>query len=169
MNQKKMTGVKAKKDNFQDYYKLKCDENNIYWSGHKNKPDKEKLEKWYLENISLNTRLFFLFYEVISNDIIGYLYMDFVGNNNDTIETGHGVHSDKLGNRYGSSILKFGIDYAIREIPGIFYFQGWIMEDNIASIKNFLRLGYNKTSETKIIEMSSGKLEKMNKYVLEIR
>lgn len=164
-----MIGKKAKEIHFEDYYKLKCDENNIYWSGFKSKPDRVKLKEWYLENISLDIRLFFLFYEEESNDVIGYLYMDTVGDNKDTIDTGHGVHSNKLGNRYGSSILKFGIDYAIREMPKIHYFQGWIMEENIGSIKNVLRLGYHKTSEIKSIETFSEEIKQMNKYILEIR
>lgn len=164
-----MIGEKAKEIHFEDYYKLKCDENNIYWSGFKSKPDRVKLKKWYLENISLDKRLFFLFYEEESNDIIGYLYMDTVGDKKDTIDTGYGVHSYKLGNGYGSSILKFGIDYLIRDVPKIQYVQGWVMEDNIASIKSFLKLDFKKTLYTKNIKTSSGEIKKMNNYILEIR
>lgn len=160
----------AEEQDFDFYYKLKCDDENVLWSGHMNAPDKEKLKNWFLVNIKRDDRYFFLFFnEENKHDIIGYLYLDVVGDNMDTIDTGHGVHSSHTGKGYGTIILQRGIEYAKKELPQIHYFQGWIMSDNIGSIKNVLRLGYYKTDENKIIKTGKDEEKLMEKYLLKIK
>lgn len=165
-----ITGKLATESNFDEYYFLKCDEENILWSGHKSAPDKNNIYEWYLKNIARNDRHFFLFWDSENFDhIIGYLYMDVVGDKNDTIDTGHGVHSNCGGQGYGTQIIRFALDYATDNMPDIQYFQGWIANDNIGSIKNVLKNGYYKTDETKPVPFANGEVKTFEKYMIDIR
>ena len=49
------------------------------------------------------------------------------------------------------------------------YLQGWIANDNIGSIKNFLKNGYYKTDETKIVKFGDGSDKLFEKYMIDIR
>jgi RimJ/RimL family protein N-acetyltransferase len=159
----------ATPQDFDFYYELRCDESNIQWTGHNSVPDKEGLRKWYLENINKEGRYFFLFFENGSfSDIIGYLYMDVVGEKNDTIDTGHGVHSRHSGKGYGTKIIKFALEYATDNLLFINYFQGWIASDNVGSIKNVLKNGYYKTDETKKVEFGNGEIKVFEKFLFDI-
>lgn len=159
----------AKPEDFEFYYDLRCDELNIQWTGHTNLPDKEGLKRWYLANINKNGRYFFLFFENEALiDVVGYLYLDVVGENGDTIDTGHGVHSGHGGKGYGTKIIKFGLEYAKDNLLFINRFQGWIASDNIGSIKNVLKNGYYKTSETKEVVFGDGEIKIFEKYLFDI-
>jgi len=165
-----ITGKLAAPEDFEDYYFLKSDELNINWSGHESAPDKEKIHAWYLENIQRKDRYFFLFYEPeLFDHAVGYLYMDVVGENNDKIDTGHGVHSNCGGKGYGTQIIQFALKYAKDNLDFINGFEGWIASDNIGSIKNVLKNGYNKTEDVKQVTFASGEIKTFEKYIINIR
>lgn len=165
-----MTAKLATPQDFEDFFFLKCDEENIKWSGHKSAPDRERIHEWYLKNISRDDRYFFLFFEPeLFDHAIGYLYMDVVGDNNDTIDTGHGVHSNCGGKGYGTKIIQFALQYAKENLDFIKSFQGWIANDNIGSIKNVLKNGYYKTDETKLVTFGNGEVKTFEKYLIDIR
>lgn len=56
---------------FEDYYKLKCQEDAILWSGFRNAPDKNKLLDHYKKIISKKSNVL-IFYLLDNNKIIGY-------------------------------------------------------------------------------------------------
>ncbi|HEX8563147.1 MAG TPA: GNAT family protein [Flavobacterium sp.] len=163
-------GKLATEQDFDAYYFLKSDEENIKWSGHEAAPDKERMLNWYLKNIKRNDRHFFLFWDREYFDhVVGYLYMDVVGQKSDTIDTGHGVHSNCGGKGYGTQIIGFALQYATENLPQIHHFQGWIANDNIGSIKNVLKNGYYKTNETKPVAFADGEMKTFEKYMIDIR
>lgn len=43
---------KATMDDFEFFYDLKCEENNIFWTGHGEKPQKENLKKFYEHSVN---------------------------------------------------------------------------------------------------------------------
>lgn len=160
----------ATAEDFNDYLILKTDENNVFWTGDTSPPNKEKLFNWYLENIKKENRLFFLFYDKeFLLEPIGYLYMDIIGELLDTIDTGHGVNSKCGGKGYGTKIIEYALNYAKVNLHQIKYLQGWIANDNIGSIKNFLKNGYYKTDETKIVKFGDGSDKLFEKYMIDIR
>ena len=165
-----MVGKLAEEQDFDFYYKLKCDKENVYWSGHSNIPDKEKLREWYLTNIKRNDRFFFIFFNgEIAEDVIGYLYLDLVKGKSDLIDNGYGVYSAHTGKGYGTKILKYGIDYAKVHLPEIIYSQCWIMTDNIGSNSMVKKLGYQKIDESKVITIADGFEKVLEKYLLKIK
>ncbi len=141
---------KCKKYHFEYYYELKCDEENIYWTGHKYKPDKVKLKEWFKKQLKRKDRILFL---VKSNEVpdeaVGYLYLDIVGEKNNIVEIGHAVNSKFKGQGNGTKIIRFASDYSRNELPFIDRVDGWIVHNNIGSIKTFLKNGYSETHYTK--------------------
>lgn len=147
-----MKPVKATLDNFDDYFELRCDENNIFWTGHEKAPDYGKLKDWYIQNIQRSDRLFFLFYEdEIQKRIIGYLYTDFVNEKCDTIEVGYGVHLRLNGKGYGTKIISFIKDFAIEKMPSVSIIKGWVASSNSGSVRVFIKNGFLKTNKTRFI------------------
>lgn len=160
----------ATAEDFDAYYFLRCDEENIKWTGYEKAPQRERIYKWYIENISKENRYFFLFFEdEVYEKVAGYLYMDVVGDNHDIIDTGHGVHSMCGGKGYGTKIIQFALAYAKDNLPFIKHFQGWIASDNIGSIKNVLKNGYYKTEERKLVSFENGENKLFEKYLADIR
>ncbi|OOM77939.1 hypothetical protein CLPUN_21120 [Clostridium puniceum] len=156
-------------NDFESFYFLKCDEENIYWTGHKTKPEKQNLEKWFIEQLQRKDRIMFLAKNKINDEIVGYLYLDIVGELKNIIETGHGVHSKFKGNGLGTRIICLAIQYTKENLKFIDEVDGWILENNIGSIKNVLKNGYLGTDETKNVFIeSTNKNECMRKYIYKI-
>ncbi len=158
------------KSEFEDYYTLRCDENNIYWTGYNRAPNKKKLERWYSEQLDREDRNIFLIYSKnVNRNVVGYLYIDILGDKMDTTETGHGVHSNYAGKGIGTEIIKHAINYSKNQLKGIRKIIGWISTTNIGSIKNVTKNGYHATEETRKTVMESSQKEiVMRKYELEI-
>ncbi len=158
-------------DTFELYYRLKCDDENIYWTGHTQKPDKENLREWYARQLQREDRIMFLIRSNMDKDeAIGYLYLDIVGTNNDVVETGHGVNSTVKGIGIGTKIIKFAIDYCSNNLPNVTAIDGWVLWNNIGSIKNLLKNNYIKTGETKTVFLeSTGRDEIMERYTYSIQ
>ncbi|WP_255401678.1 GNAT family N-acetyltransferase [Sporanaerobacter sp. PP17-6a] len=157
-------------EDFDDFYMLRCDEENIYWTGHREKPDRDKLYKWYLEQLKRTDRIMFLVKADSLDEPVGYLYLDIVNNNGEIVaETGHGVNSKYKGRGIGTQIIKFAVDYTTNELKHINKIDGWILEDNVGSIRNVLKNGYIETGEKKrvFIDETSG-FKNMKRYIYKI-
>lgn len=135
----------AKIEDFDEYYKLKSDENNIYWTGWSNKPNYENIKKFYIDTInSLKTikdRRIYLAYE--DEKIVGYIYLDYV--DDDTFALSPAISSDCQGKGYGKQIINLGIKEGLK--LGFKNMEAYIREDNIASQKCFK---YNNAHKTDI-------------------
>lgn len=60
---------------FEDYYALRCEENNIAWTGYTDKPDKEWLRQWCISQINNPSRDIYLVY-TNAGVCVSYLYID---------------------------------------------------------------------------------------------
>jgi RimJ/RimL family protein N-acetyltransferase len=159
---------KCSEEDFEDFYILRCDKENIYWTGHDKEPNKDSLYKWYTEQLRRKDRIMFIVRADELDEPVGYLYLDIVGDN-DVIETGHSVNSRYKGKGIGTKIIEFALDYTQRQLKFIKNVNGWILEDNIGSIKNVLKNGYYETEETKDIFLEDlNEYKKMRKYVYKI-
>jgi RimJ/RimL family protein N-acetyltransferase len=135
-----ITARLATKEDFDSYFFLKSDEENILWSGHEAAPDKERLFNWYIKDIDRKDRYFFLFLDEFSlGRAIGYLYMDIVEEFDSKIEVSYGVYSGCKSKGYGTQIIKFAKDFVTRELFYIKYLHAWIANENIGSIKVVLK------------------------------
>jgi RimJ/RimL family protein N-acetyltransferase len=157
----------AAKEYFDHYYELRCENENIYWTGHSSAPEKSKLYRWYMENIEKNDRYFFLFFEENMNKLIGYLYMDLIASKS-AVDIGYGVSSLHAGKGYGTEINRFAIDFVKKNVRFSKYLQAWIARDNFASIKCVTKNGYKVENEFKKVNFPNGDLKVYDKYILQI-
>jgi RimJ/RimL family protein N-acetyltransferase len=147
---------------------LRCDEENIVWTGHTKKPDKDNLKQWFLSQLNRNDRIMFIVKDNESDDIIGYLYLDIV-EDNDTVETSYGVNSNYKGRGVGTKIVKFALEYTRNQLKYINEVASWILEDNIGSIKVVINNGFYETIDSKIVFIESfNGYKKMKKYIYKI-
>lgn len=160
---------KCRIEDYEDFYKLKCDEENIYWTGYVRKPEKNELKKWYYEQLQSKSRIMFFAKDEINGEVVGYLYLDLVGEKENIIETGHGVYSIYKGKGIGTQIIKLAIQHVRDELIFVDKIVGWILENNIGSIKNVLKNGYVETDSRKSIFLeSANKVITMRKYVYKL-
>ncbi|AOR23417.1 GNAT family N-acetyltransferase [Clostridium taeniosporum] len=165
----KLIFKRCDEEDFEDFFILRSDDENIYWTGYDKKPNKNNLKNWYLKQLKRDDRLLFIVRSDETDEPVGYLYLDIVGDNHNIIETGHGVNSKYKGKGLGTEIIKFAIDYSKNELTFIDEVDGWILEDNIGSIKNVLKNGYDETDERKKIYVENLNTYKfLKKYVYKI-
>lgn len=161
---------KVMMSDFEDFYILKCDEENIRWTGYDKGPDKDMLRQWFYKQLKRKDRIMFLIRLVENGEAVGYLYLDIVGENANIIETGHGVLSKFKGHGLGTKIITYAVNYTKGKLNFIDEIDGWIAVNNIGSIKNVLKNGYSKTNETKkVVFKGFNKELEMQKFVYKIQ
>lgn len=154
----------AKKEDFDEYNKLKSDDSNINWTGWSNKPDYENLKKFYENTINnlktIKDRRIYLAY--VDNQIVGYIYIDYVDDN--TFALSPAISSDYQGKGYGKQIISLGIEEGLK--LGFKNMEAYIREDNIVSQKCFEYNGAHKTDiyKNQFIENKNQDI-KMIKYL----
>lgn len=126
---------------FEDFFRLKSESENIYWSGFSEAPIKNNLERHFMAAIRNSSREFYLLCE--KNEVIGYLYIDYdsVG---DEVELSYGVSSEKKGRGLAKYMIKQGLSKTENKVNRVI---AWIAASNIPSIKSVEALGFKKTSD----------------------
>jgi len=164
---------KCKKEDFINYYLLKCDKENIVWTGHKNKPNKNKLRLWFNKQLKRTDRTIFLAKtEEYSNAVLGYLYIDIIEQDayEKIIELAYGVNSKCTKRGIGTNIVKFAIDYVTNSLLFTGTITAWVAYNNISSIKVLLENKFIKTKEIKKEFFEGFKKEVlMEKYIYKIK
>ena len=161
---------RCKKSDFENFYNLRCDNENILWTGHKTTPEKESLRKWYINELKRKDRVIFLAKsQSYPNEALGYLYLDIIGNKKDIIDIGYGVHSKFTNKGIGAKTIKFAIDYCSRKkaIPNKII--GWVAIENFNSVKCFEKNNFSETNKTKKMFFKGLNKEMiLKKYVLKL-
>lgn len=109
-------------------------------------PILDNLYKFVERCMTSETRFVFLAYNE-QNLCVGYCYCD-IDDDNKTIESSYGVDYSQTRKGYGTQIIEFTHRYG--KIVGMHEHIVWVSEQNIASNKVFLKLGFTKTSECEI-------------------
>lgn len=125
---------KATMKDFDGYYYLRCDPNNIFWTGYKELPDYNLLRVWF-ENI-LKTRKIYL--AKIQGRVVGYLYL--IPSGNGEIELSYAIHSFYVNKGYGKMLIKFGVRKAQKQ--GVQTIVMKVKQGNIASINVIKSTGF---------------------------
>lgn len=131
---------------FNDFYKLRCDANNVKWSGHFTPPTLDNLYKFVEKCQCSKTRFVLLAYNE-QNKCVGYCYCD-IDDANKTIESSYGVDYSQTRKGYGTQIIEFIHRYG--NITGMHEHIAWVSEQNIASNKVFQKLGFTNSGEYEI-------------------
>lgn len=132
---------KATISDFEVLYRLRCEDNNIRWTGHIEAPSKDGLREWYAKALSNPTRDIYLYW--YNDDCLGYLYVDVV--NDDEREIAYGISEKQQGKGYASSMICDCIRL-LRE-AGIKSIRAAISDFNAASEHVATKNGFYKTEE----------------------
>lgn len=110
------------------------------WKGHHNFAviNRSDQENWYK---SLNDRSLVLIAYDETNYPVGLYKMANMDRHNNCYDSGHDVFPDSRGKGLGSQVLMAGVDFGM-EIMGFHRINTEVRQDNPASIKNALSVGY---------------------------
>jgi RimJ/RimL family protein N-acetyltransferase len=142
-------------DDYDFYYNLKSEESNIYWSGHKKKPDYEGFKKWYMTN-AIEQGIVFKFIE-FSGQKAGALY--FRVENNECTYLGIAVSELYQGMGISEIALEKLNEYLDTTYPECSHIKVLIRIDNERSIHIHEKLGYNRTGVKKPLYLESDEKE----------
>jgi RimJ/RimL family protein N-acetyltransferase len=129
----------------ENLWKLKSELHDVYWSGYMTAPDPEVFRNWYAEQLKRKDRKILLAKSMRDKTIIvGYLYLTIEQN---TVLLSHGVSRAYEGQGVGTKIINFATNFCLNTYKE-YTIEAWIVEDNIASIKTFLKNGFVATPKT---------------------
>ena len=149
---------------YDDYYSIRCDKSDIYWMGHKGKPDYNFLKTIFLERIDAvnlhiigSKKIFMIKYFSCS---IGFAMLS---HNIDGIEVGISIKSEYHGHGYGTQAYKDTMKIAKTYSNDIY---SRIRDDNIVSQKMVINNGLSRTDEYEEVEYPIAGKIKFRKYLL---
>ena len=122
---------------YDGYYKIKCDSQNIIWGGFEKAPDYERFRTVFLNRINIPDR-----HEYICEDehaIVGYLA---AAEEKNIVEISYGVLTQASGKGIATALIK----NAIMQYPNK-TFVAWVSEHNVGSEKCLMKNGFIKLNE----------------------
>ena len=135
-----LTYKKAALEDYDDFYKVKCDPENVKWSGFATAPDYERMKEWYRQQLEGERRTIYLAYW--KGAICGFFYMDKLSEE-EYEAASSGVLKEYTGRGIGTSLVKERIEIA--KAKGAKLISSWIADENTNSWKRFEKFGFQKT------------------------
>lgn len=156
----------AKIDEYNNFYQIKKEHSNLFWTGWNNEPNYDKLKPFFLNVINNNKtktdRKIYLVHD--DGEIVGYIYIDYV--DDETFHISPAISEKYQRKGYG----KKAIDLAVKEgiSLGFNKAEAYIREDNIASRRCFEKCSFIETNkfENKYIPNQNKEI-KMIRYIYE--
>ncbi|GKX65528.1 GNAT family N-acetyltransferase [Inconstantimicrobium mannanitabidum] len=156
-------------DDFEDYYNLKCEKQNIFWTNNLEKPNKEKLFQWFTEQMGNKNRVILGLKYIENRRVIGYVYLDFVGAKSELIELSYALSEEYINRGLGTRIVGLAINYCRDTYISVKKIQCWVLEDNVRSRKCLINNGFIKKEDEKVILFyPENRMKKMNLFKLDI-
>jgi RimJ/RimL family protein N-acetyltransferase len=136
---------KAAETDFDFFFSIKCDEDNVYWTGHILPPLRDNLYRFFCSQIQhqdlVTRRTIFIVERKRDGASVGYLYLDPTGK--DSAEVSIGIMRPFSGRGLGRQ--------AVRELCNLAWKFGFenifamVREDNLRSQRMFQHAGFKKT------------------------
>lgn len=138
---------KANELDFDFFYAIKCEEDNIYWSGHTHSPEKNNLRDFFYAHIKnkdvYSKRTIFVVEEEQKGETVGYVYFDPIDNSSGEISIG--IMEQYSGQGFGrTSVCK--VCNLVKTL-GLKNIYAKVREDNVRSLKMFGNAGFKNTDE----------------------
>ena len=150
-------------DDFEFFYEIKCEENNIFWTGHDDKPLREELFSFFQTAVKESSQKEKRKIYIVENGKlkIGYLYIIPNGN---SFELSSAISQKFQGKGYGKKAIALGLEEG--KALGYRKMIGSIREDNIASMKAHIACGVRVTEDYNLVYIP--KLNrKVKMYIIE--
>lgn len=135
---------KAAESDFDFFYLIKCEEDNIYWSGHTALPLRDNLYHFFCSHIQsqdlLNKRTIFIVEEKHDGIRVGYLYLDPIKSDSAEISVGimQAFSGQGLGRQAVCELCDLAYNFGFTNIYAM------VREDNFQSQKMFQHAGFEK-------------------------
>ncbi|MCI9270111.1 MAG: GNAT family N-acetyltransferase [Dorea sp.] len=136
---------KAEIKDFDFFYNIKCEEDNLFWCGYFTKPERGNLYAFWDKNITDNS-LRDIYIATIDGESVGYAYIDY--NSEAEIEISLGVSNKMSGKGYGTDIIRNLVEKYKETYR---YIVAYVRKDNIRSQKAFFKAGFVRLDETKTV------------------
>lgn len=131
---KELSCKKATLKDYDDFYKIKCDSENVKWSGFASAPDYDGMKEWFRQQIENEKRTIYLAYW--DGAVCGFFYLDKLAKR-DAEEIGYGVLTDHSGKGIGTALVSTGVKLCESS-----KLTAWVSEKNRASERCFEKNGF---------------------------
>lgn len=129
----------ANVDDYEGFYRIKCDPENVAWSGFEQAPNKKTFYEWFLRNRCNETRTIYLV--TADEDIVGFFYLDKISD--ECYEAASsGILAEYCGRGIGTQTLIWRMQIAKKR--GATQIVTWVSENNPASYKRLEHLGWQR-------------------------
>ncbi len=137
--------VPATVSHYDDYFRLRCEEKNLYWTGYEAAPDYHQFNEWYRRRINdANRKLYLLLKD---GHCVGSLNIDYV---DQEAGVGYSVMTSHEGQGLGSHLLAEAVKLvsdARRDRPEVQVIKAWIFIENQASARVAEKNGFERSDE----------------------
>jgi len=131
-------------EDYEEYYKMRSEKSNLFWTGYEKAPDFIQFKKWYKNRLSNKNRHIYLL--VCDNKYIGSLNIDFYSK---YAYIGYSVKEAYAKQGIGTYIVKNAVNI-LKKHKEITLVKAWINYQNIGSIRVVEK---NKFQKTGVIEI----------------
>jgi len=121
---------------YDDFYRIKCDPENVKWSGFATAPDYERMKEWFCKQLESEKRTIYITYW--NGVACGFFYLDKL-DNQDAEEIGYGVLTDYSGRGIGTALVGTGVHLCKAS-----KLTAWVSEKNRGSERCFEKNGFEK-------------------------
>ncbi len=132
--------IPAEIEHFDDYYKIRSEKKNLYWTGYSNAPDYNSFRLWFEQKLNDPDRHIYLMYD--REECLGSLHIDYFM---DYSAIGYSVKKSHEGKGIGTRLVKEAINLVKKEKEtrlNLSHIKAWINQSNIVSIKVVERNGF---------------------------
>ena len=141
---------------FESFFRIKSEKDNLYWCGYNSAPDKEKLREFWKRNVP-HTALRTIYMILKEEHICGYIYVDIVADPQSAkrgIELSIGV-SERFSNGGLATEAIRNICELLSESQENSEIYVYIRTDNIRSQKVFTKAGFVVTEEFRVMQLQN--------------
>lgn len=127
-------------EDYEAFYAIKADANDVKWSGFDKAPHKENFRVWYLNQLANDSdRKLYLLH--VDSKIVGYSSVSYVIH--DEPEISYGVLTEESGKGFGTEIIK-----RTTSLLNGGRISAWVSVNNKASMRCFEKAGFKRVDET---------------------
>ncbi len=137
------TFQKASETNYDDYFKIRSEKKNMFWTGYSKAPDYNNFLKWYKTRIQDACKSLYLVY--CNSECVGSLNIDYYP---DRVMIGYCVKEKYEGKGFATFIVNQAVEI-IKKTENKTV-QAWINEKNAGSIRVVEKNNFYKTSTSEI-------------------
>lgn len=154
---------KAVHEDFEFFFAVKSEEDNLYWCGYRDKPVRENMLAFWNRYVSdereresyLDGGLREIYLVQEEDHPVGYLYIDYKSEKE--AELSIGISSSESGKGYGTKAVKEAVGIlGAEKLSAIAY----VREDNDKSQKLFSKAGLHRTDEYREMTLPCGEYDK---------